>query len=119
MSKMTYEITDTTTPTSATTAAASHHHLETTNEKVREENTPRLMLFIRYRRTALRMATRFSSRDTPLFALRYTTYTKEYRRTKSFHSPDIQKETVSLGYVADLAIDNHLRQNSPYINEAR
>jgi len=84
MSKMTYEITDTTTPTSATIAATSHHHLETTNEKVRDENTPRLELFIQYRRIALGMATKFSSRDTPLFALWYTTYSKEYRRTKSF-----------------------------------
>jgi len=42
MSKMAYEITDTTTPTSATTGAAGHHHLETTNETLREEKYPSL-----------------------------------------------------------------------------
>jgi len=88
MSKTAYEITDTTTPTSVTTAASSHHHFKTTNETVRGENTPRLGLFIWYRRIALGMSTKFSSRDTPLFALWYTTYITEYRKTKSFNSPD-------------------------------
>jgi hypothetical protein len=45
MSKIAYEITDTTTPISAT-IAASHHHFETTNETVRDENIRRLELFI-------------------------------------------------------------------------
>jgi len=69
MSKIAYEITNTITPTSATIAAASHHHFETTNETEREENTPHLELFIQYRHIALGVATKFSSRDTPLFAL--------------------------------------------------
>jgi hypothetical protein len=119
MSKIAYEITNTTTPTSVTITAASHHHFKTTNETVREENNPHLELFRQYRRIALGMATNFfQPRHSTICTVVHDLHHR-IQKNKIVPLPRYTKKKVSVGYVADLAIDNHLRENSPYINEAR